>query len=630
MSKNNNDIGWNFPSSGGGVQAGFNDSGIETYTGKPFESLAREAIQNSLDARDSLLMDPVKVSFELQEIQQSDFPGHDELLDTMKKCEKETKNNDKAHKFFVQAIKILKKPPIACLVVKDYGTTGLRDGKNNNVETGQWHGLVKATGQSAKDENKTAGGSYGIGKHAPFVVSGLRTVFYSTRYIHNRESVEKAQGKAILVSHQLDDGDKSQAVGFFGHRKRCERLMGEDIPKILQHPPKSNGTTLLIPGLNETENWQEKIAAAVISNYFHAISKNDLNVLIEKEDGFIDINSTELPKLLNSATIKKVGDFDEVEKSMYYYNAIREGTKHETELPSLGHCVMWLTIGEDQPQRVAILRHGMKITDDQSGLKRWYGCSQFAAVCECQSNKGNALLRQMENPAHDAFEPARLEDGSAKGKKILKELTKWIRDTIKEAASNSQEGTVDLPMDEFFPSPDDDKLAGESEKDFDEGSVSKPKPIIVKPEVSTEEPDGGDDDDDQDGPGDEEGDSPDNNDTEGGGNTGDGTGGTPVNKRANPVKVEAIRVLHVENSDTDKYIMFTPKQKGKAKLSVKVAGDSFSEDIGIASVLDGKHEKEVNGNVILPIDENIRVKLKVRLKEPFRGSLSVVLSIIEE
>ena len=59
-------IGWKFPSSGGGAVAGFNDSGIETYMGKPFESLAREVIQNSLDARTSLY--PVTVSFELQKI----------------------------------------------------------------------------------------------------------------------------------------------------------------------------------------------------------------------------------------------------------------------------------------------------------------------------------------------------------------------------------------------------------------------------------------------------------------------------------------------------------------------------------------------------------------------------------
>ena len=623
--KNNNEIGWNFPSNGGGVEAGFNDSGIETYTGKPFESLAREAIQNSLDARDSLM--PVKVSFELKYIRSVELPGHEELLNTMKMCEKETKDNDKAHKFFIHAIEILKKPEIACLVVKDYGTTGLRDGRNNDVKTGQWHRLVKATGQSAKNSN-IAGGSYGIGKHAPFVVSGLRTVFYSTRYIQGGRTIEKAQGKAILISHQLNDDNKSQAVGFYGQKARCEKLTGEEIPPILKHPD-DGGTTLLIPGLNETKNWQEKIAAAVISNYFHAIRENDLTVLIDKgiDKGhpYIEINSETLPELLVNPEIQKVDESNEVAKAKHYYNAICEGEVCETELTSLGHCVMRLTIGEGQPQRVAILRHGMKITDDQNNLKRWHGCSDFTAVCECLSKKGQALLRRMENPAHDAFEPARLGDDSRKGTKILNELTRWIRDTIKNATSDSLDGTVDLDtMSEYFPSPDDDKLAGESEKDFDGDSSVKPKPTIIKPDVTTVE-----EEDDEDNTGNEGEDPPQDKKGSGkrtGGNTG-GSGGT----RSEAMKIEAIRVLHVENNETDKYIMFTPKQTGKAELSIMMAGDSFTEDIGgIASVLDGEHEKTENGYVVLPVTENKRVKLKVRLKESFRGSLSIVLLSCKE
>ena len=632
--KNNNEIGWNFPSNGGGAEAGFNDSGIETYTGKPFESLAREAIQNSLDARDSLT-DPVTVAFELEEIPSVDLPGHAELLDAMKKCEKETKDSNKANSFFLRAIDILKKPKIACLVIKDYGTTGLRDGKNNDVETGQWHRLVKATGQSAKDNNNTAGGSYGIGKHAPFVVSGLRTVFYSTRYIQGGRTIEKAQGRAILISHQLNDGNKSQAVGFYGQKARCEKLTGEEIPPILKHPD-DGGTTLLIPGLNETKNWQEKIAAAVISNYFHAIRENDLTVLIDKgiDKGhpYIEINSETLPELLDNSEILKADESNEVGKAKHYYNAICEGEVCETELTSLGHCVMRLTIGEGQPQRVAILRHGMKITDGQKGLIQWHGCSDFTAVCECLSEKGQSLLRRMENPAHDAFEPARLGNDSRKGTKILNELTKWIRETIKNATSNSLDGTVDLDtMSEYFPSPDDDKLAGESETDFDGDSSVKPKPspkpTPIEPEDTTVE------EEDENGLGGEGGDSPNGEEGDGentGGDIGGDNGGSG-NPRNESMKVEAIRVLHVEDNKTDKYIMFTPKQTGKAKLSIMMAGDSFTEDIGgIASVLNGEHEKTENGYVVLPVTENKRVKLKVRLKESFRGSLSIVLLSCKE
>ena len=59
----------------------------------------------------------------------SDFPGHGDLLDTMKKCLQATKGEDKPSKFFKNAIKILQSEKITCLKIKDYGTSGLRDGK---------------------------------------------------------------------------------------------------------------------------------------------------------------------------------------------------------------------------------------------------------------------------------------------------------------------------------------------------------------------------------------------------------------------------------------------------------------------------------------------------------------------
>lgn len=208
------EIGWNFPSSGGGAQAGFNDPGIETYAGKPFESLAREIIQNSLDARVSFDK-PVTVAFQVENISSSKFPKHADILGIMKKCLQENKQEDKAGKFFRRAVDILQKPKIACLKVLDYNTTGLRDGKKGDDKHGQWHCLVKATGQNT-NENSIAGGSYGIGKSAPFAVSDLRTVFYSTRYEENGDVMCRAQGKSILVSHKLKGGDYSQAIGFYG------------------------------------------------------------------------------------------------------------------------------------------------------------------------------------------------------------------------------------------------------------------------------------------------------------------------------------------------------------------------------------------------------------------------------
>ena len=623
-----NKLGWNFPSSGGGMEGGFNDSGIETFAGTPFESLAREIIQNSLDARASLAsVKPVVVSFQLEEIDSENFPGHDEILDAMKRCLVASKGEKKAERFFSRAVKVLTAPKITCLKVLDYETTGLRDGKGGDLKTGQWHRLVKATGLVAKDNNNNAGGSYGIGKNAPFAVSDLRTVFYSTRFKDSGGDVyEWAQGKAILVSHELSDGDESQAVGFFGWKeedgKKCVRLVGDSIPGLLRRKD-SDGTTLLIPGLSEVDGWQERIIAAVVSNYFYAVHNRELEVMIDHPNpAYTSVDSETLPRLLADKKIQKSGEG--VQAAHEYYLAITKGQKKEKVLTTLGHCILWLSLDENFQKSVAILRRGMKITDRQGGLIRWDSCANFAAACMCDDIAGNALLRQMENPAHDAFQTARLLTEANRGKKALKELVAWIREEIKELAEGKIDEVVPLnKMSKFFPAPDDNLPGENAERDFDGGSSVRIKPARIPREEAEDIDDG-----QEDGPGDEEGEFP----GEGGGGDGEGDGtgtggGEGIIRRTPdaPMKIDAVRVLSMSDA-AEKRVMFTPRQTGAAALSLKVAGDSFTEDIGgIAEVLDGNYDKIEDGKVLLPVVAGERLSLKVRLANPFSGSLSVTL-----
>ncbi len=70
---------WNFPSSGNGQYNNIGDSGIETFTGNPIKSLAREICQNSLDARVS---ESITVEFSTFNIPSSVLPGAKELKTT--------------------------------------------------------------------------------------------------------------------------------------------------------------------------------------------------------------------------------------------------------------------------------------------------------------------------------------------------------------------------------------------------------------------------------------------------------------------------------------------------------------------------------------------------------------------
>ena len=72
---------WFFPIADYGTKQGLNDSGLETFLDKPLDSLVRETIQNSLDAKYPEVNKPVCVKFNFFDIPIKDFPGFDSLKD---------------------------------------------------------------------------------------------------------------------------------------------------------------------------------------------------------------------------------------------------------------------------------------------------------------------------------------------------------------------------------------------------------------------------------------------------------------------------------------------------------------------------------------------------------------------
>lgn len=275
-------IGWKFPPTNGGRVDGFNDPGMAHFSGNPLASLAREIIQNSLDARDPTTPggESVHVSFEIQEIERRDALGRDDLARAIAACldeVSETGDDEKAHSMLTEASRLLRRQKLPYLRISDRNTTGLRDK--------HWRALVKMQGASVK-ERADAGGSHGIGKYAPFAVSPLRTVFYWTRFDDGRNSIEKFQGKAVLMSHNVDEVE-TQGTGFYGLVDRCQELKGDLIPNRIRRfehgGDRGNGTSLWIAGFQTTGAWQKRIARSVVANFFYAIQDGMLSVTIDPE-----------------------------------------------------------------------------------------------------------------------------------------------------------------------------------------------------------------------------------------------------------------------------------------------------------------------------------------------------------
>lgn len=632
-------IGWKFPPLNGGEGQGFEHAGMAHFQGNLLGSLAREIIQNSLDARRDDAK-PVDVTFELQSIDVHRHLGGDELRRHLLACA-EVATDGKAERFFRDAAALLDRDAVQFLRVSDGNTTGLGEK--------QWRALVKMQGEGAK-RDATAGGSFGIGKNAPFAVSPLRTVGYWSYSTADGGIVEKFQAKAILMSHPwVEEGQnrttETQAVGFYGDTTTCREMCPPRIPSVfrrLNHRRQPiEGTTVWISGFHTNGEWRRQITQSVLRNYFYAIDRGRLEILIEPDD-----SQDASPTSLDRDSLKKVFDYfmtgtapDTGLSDAHRYWSVQSGAPptFDEELSGLGSVKLWIEVGEDLPRKVALIRGtGMLITDRQPGLMRFRDLRDFAAVCVFESDEANELLRTMENPAHDRFEPDRLpEQDRKRGREALERVVKWIREKLKEeAALPRPEGGVDLvELRRFLPDLDaPGPLAGSSnnnngrEKAFGEpGAVLRraPKRRVQPGPLPTEA-------EEEDGTGDgagHEGGAPTNltghggGDGSGGSGDGDGQGGTGSRGggagRA-ALTMRDVRVLAVDGDDSRVRVVFTPEATGRVRLSLEKAGDSTALPISGVRLFDDD-DREITKEAV-EIEAGARMSVFASADQPLVGA----------
>lgn len=598
----NDGIGWRFPPTNGGRVDGFNDPGIAHFSGQPLSSLARETIQNSLDAR--LEPDkPVHVSFELIDVN-PDEVGRDELFKAITKCMDSTSDSDRRVATALQkASDTIRSDAIPCLRISDRNTSGL-GGQ-------QWGALVKMQGASFKADIAGAGGSFGIGKYAPFAVSNLRTVFYWTCYQEEESDrvMEKFQGKSVMMSHKHNQ-EETQGTGFFGYRENCRELLASDpIPhcfRVLDLEGRPiRGTSLGIWGFDPRDNWRRRIATSVIENYFYAISTRQLEITMEPSDDegdsddMMTIDAGSLDNWFDYVTEGIQGDRQDLDLARALCDLSREAPTVEKQDQDLGHCKLWIRVETGLPKRVAIVRRsGMLVTARQPRLIRFDGYSDFVALVVFEDPAGNELLRGMENPRHDKFEPQRLpESEQKKGRQALHRITRWIRDQIKERAGPEAGGkeTVltelatylpDYRTDEPFDAADEPDPSGSEPGIGDRITVSLRPIRRIRSQVKAADTDAGYDDDyDGDDVGQSGGGGLTPESTEGtgtgGSGDGDGSGGTggkggDGRQRAN-VGVQGVRIIDVGRPEENRYrVRFRPDRTGIARLTFSELGDSIA------------------------------------------------------
>src|SRR3546814_318804 len=170
-----------------------------------------------------------------------------------------------------------------------------------------------------------------------------------------------------------------RGTGFWGVRKNCQPLINqtEQLPDWLQRPsdnPDETGTTLSILGFVPTKGWEKILAASIAESFFGAICRGALEVTIE--DG-PSLSVTTLADVFADASIADAIKDQKEEpetfvNSGHFLRALSstESVTEDTQNGGLGHCRLHILVSEGLPKRVAVLRDGMLITSQLTGLRR--------------------------------------------------------------------------------------------------------------------------------------------------------------------------------------------------------------------------------------------------------------------
>ena len=461
-------ITWEFAFLGSGQRQG-TDMSIEEFKGeKIIENLTREICQNSLDAK-SDKTNPVRVVFKFKKIENK-YPVFKDLKEHVEECDNYWGNSDQRIKNFIgKAKNILEKQYINCLVISDYNTTGLDGSRDKDNYDTPWQSLTGSQGVSCKQDS-TSGGSYGVGKNAPFACSGINTVFYNT---YAEKDNEKAFiGVTKLLTHKVDNRNTTnlgQYCTVITKGEEIEPIYDEKDDFVKEFSRNEVGTDVIIGGFIDIENWADKIKMAAIANFFVAICEDKLIVeVIDENEETLTINKESINNIVeglekkeNAKEYKNViqifktyRDRDEQSDNNYHKYFAIDGEENAVEII--------VRKEKDYSRTVAKFRNiGMCV-----GISKKKNFLHYAAVVIIRGEKLNKLLREAEPPRHDKWECSRICDKQRENtaKRCIKEIDEKIKEILENHFSTPETDNDDpVWMSNYFQYIEEGPMASQHE-----------------------------------------------------------------------------------------------------------------------------------------------------------------------
>lgn len=428
---------WHFAPQLGGREDGPNDPMQENFKKTPYASLIRESIQNSLD----VVLDksqPVIMKFSIGHFDANNFPNFFELRRHIEGCIEHFVDNSDAARTYQPMIDYFKGlgkyDKLYYIKVSDYNTTGMEYEKGNTKVP--FYAFVRAAGVSSKSD-VSAGGSFGYGKAAYFYISPIRTIMVSTKTDSGNLYFE---GVSSLCTHNLTGSkDLFVSVGYYDNNDGEPISVEEEIPARFKRDEP--GTDIYILGIDASDKkaiYQEMIEA-VLRNFWLTIYKNKLEV-------WIDNNAITSENIVSIMEEYFPDEPDNKPKSRnynprYYLEAVSKArcdNNHiviEETYPTIGKIMLYAIKHKKAIDKVLYMRKPLMLVK----AERTKSSNGFLGVCVCEDQKGNEILRQTENPAHNEWSASNWRENRKivqKGKDAIKEVEEFIITAMERMFSN--------------------------------------------------------------------------------------------------------------------------------------------------------------------------------------------------
>jgi hypothetical protein len=456
---------WNFKElTQGDDFQGIRDGDIELFDKTRYQSVVREAIQNSLDARLNEL-EPVKIEFNYFKVNKSNFPNIAEIENHLLGCEKWEKANDDDKELISTMYEAIEKDSYTCLEIADYNTKGME------LKT-SFDSFAHSRNVSTKSSAGSAG-SKGMGKAAYFAASYLHTIFVTSIFHENKSIL--FQGISRISTH-YKNGTLLNYKGYFSDDFN-PITDSELIPSIFTR--NQPGTSAFILGVWDEIDKQLLMEKELVNNFWLAILEGGLIVTIDKKEFNKENIYNEILRLY--PTVYESGQYNINPNPRPYietYLGINCTNKtYQENITILGKVKFIIAKNEEYQGRIANFRYSkMLIFKDPSKLYRGY-CGIFV----CEDENGNEILKKLENATHTEWRRGNWKDPI--GKEALDKLKEFQFSCIKDFVGDQNGDEITIPeFDKLLSLPGLKSNKGSLENNIDKNKEKIKTPKTIKPQ----------------------------------------------------------------------------------------------------------------------------------------------------